>query len=622
MSYRINKTNGDLIVELADGTIDTTSTDVTLVGRNYRGFGELFNENFVKIVENFASSGEPNNPLQGQLWYDTALQRLKIYNGTEFRTAGAPVVSSTQPDLVEGDIWIDSRNKKLYFYDGNAAGNITLVGPAYDDAQGKSGIEVESTIDISGQEQVIVKFYVANQLAFVLTNDNFRLAGRNKIEEYPDDPNDLVVPARQLFQKGFNPVNSELWFRGTAETANGLVDDEGNIRTTASFIPSDRDGETIGSITIKNSQGLALGIDDTIYSRLRTVGTSTVFGTRQSATDLILQTRQGNADINSFFIRGSDSSIGINTTSPTATLDVNGSLTVRQNTVIDGDLTVNGSATYVNVDTLRVLDKNIELGLLDDSTQGSDNDVDGAGITVSSSQGSKDLYWDQSSNSWTSNVNLNLLLGNEFRINDQLILSRTELGPTVSTANGLSSIGTLVSLNVDNINLDGSAISTSSGGLTLNPTGDITVSNSKITDLANPDNNQDATTKLYVDTEIRSTDVALSLDTTGLVDPTPSNPYNQVSDILESISPAGQKENGVIARIHCVNYNNTTVSDINIQDAADISRISVISDDSSAVSVVEDITFSLAEGNVNLTPNRQTMIFQVSNGAWDWVSTN
>ena len=54
MSYKINKTNGDLLVELTDGIIDITSTDITLVGRNYKGIGEAFNENFVKIIENFS----------------------------------------------------------------------------------------------------------------------------------------------------------------------------------------------------------------------------------------------------------------------------------------------------------------------------------------------------------------------------------------------------------------------------------------------------------------------------------------------------------------------------------------------------------------------------------------
>ena len=71
MSYRINKTNGDLLVDLVDGQIDVSTSSLTLVGRNYTGFGEAFNENFVKLLENFSSTTAPNTPITGQLWFDT-----------------------------------------------------------------------------------------------------------------------------------------------------------------------------------------------------------------------------------------------------------------------------------------------------------------------------------------------------------------------------------------------------------------------------------------------------------------------------------------------------------------------------------------------------------------------
>ena len=71
MAYQINKTSGALLVNLADGQIDTNSTDITLIGKNYSGFGESINENFVKILENFANSSAPANPLAGQIWWDT-----------------------------------------------------------------------------------------------------------------------------------------------------------------------------------------------------------------------------------------------------------------------------------------------------------------------------------------------------------------------------------------------------------------------------------------------------------------------------------------------------------------------------------------------------------------------
>ena len=104
MSYKINKTNGDLLIDLVDGQIDETSTDITLIGRNYKGFGEKVNENFVKIVENFAKSSSPSSPLVGQLWYDTSEERLKIYTGDTFKSASGALVSQTQPNLVSGDL--------------------------------------------------------------------------------------------------------------------------------------------------------------------------------------------------------------------------------------------------------------------------------------------------------------------------------------------------------------------------------------------------------------------------------------------------------------------------------------------------------------------------------------
>lgn len=615
MSYRINKTDGDLVVELADGQIDQVTTDITLVGRNYRGFGELFNENFIKIIENFANTGAPNAPLKGQLWYDTNEQRLKIYNGTNFRTAGAPIVSSTQPSLVQGDLWIDSQNRKLYFYDGNDAGDITLVGPAFDNGQGKSGIEVESVIDISSQERVVLKVFIANRLFAVITEDDFRLSGTNKIDGYPDDPDDTIFPARQLFLKGFNLVNNDYLYRGTASRARALEDEDGNTLTNADFLPRDTNASTTGSLTINNSNGLLVGIGDTVFTQYKIIGTTSVIETQQDTTDVSIRTRLGNQFTNPIYIDTSESKIGVYNTEPEYTLDVTGDFRSTGNAVIDGDLTVNGNATYVNVDTLRVLDKNIELGLLDDSTEGNDADVDDAGITVRSSAGSKDLSWKQNTNSWTSNVNFDLLLGNEYKINGDRVLSRTELGPTVNTANGLSSIGTLVELNVDNINLNGNAIS-SSTDLTINASGEISVSNSRIQDLDDPVEDSDATTKSYVDLLVRSQPVSLSLDTTSLSDPSTTNPYNDVADILESVSPASEKEEDVVARIHTTAYNNTTITDIDVQSAMDKQFTTV-----DGTSVVQDINFSPATGDFDGSPNRQTMTFKVVNGEWNWQNT-
>ena len=71
MAYTIVKSNGTVLTTIADGTINTTSTSLGLPGRNYAGYGQALDENFVYLVENFAAPTPPANPLTGQLWYNT-----------------------------------------------------------------------------------------------------------------------------------------------------------------------------------------------------------------------------------------------------------------------------------------------------------------------------------------------------------------------------------------------------------------------------------------------------------------------------------------------------------------------------------------------------------------------
>ena len=78
MAYTIVKSDGTVLTTIADGTINTTSTSVGLPGRNYAGYGQALDTNFVHQIENFAASTPPANPLRGQLWYDINNNLLKI----------------------------------------------------------------------------------------------------------------------------------------------------------------------------------------------------------------------------------------------------------------------------------------------------------------------------------------------------------------------------------------------------------------------------------------------------------------------------------------------------------------------------------------------------------------
>ena len=81
MAYTINRYNGAQITVVADGTIDTT-LDVKLIGKNYAGYGEIQNENLVFLLENFSSPSQQLRPISGQVWFDSSNNKLKFYDGT------------------------------------------------------------------------------------------------------------------------------------------------------------------------------------------------------------------------------------------------------------------------------------------------------------------------------------------------------------------------------------------------------------------------------------------------------------------------------------------------------------------------------------------------------------
>ena len=95
MAYTVNKTDGTVVTTIVDSTIDNT-TSITLFGKSYSGFGELLNEDLVKLLENSASTSAPTAPLKGELWFDTVSNSLKVYDGTSFKPSGGARTSATE----------------------------------------------------------------------------------------------------------------------------------------------------------------------------------------------------------------------------------------------------------------------------------------------------------------------------------------------------------------------------------------------------------------------------------------------------------------------------------------------------------------------------------------------
>ena len=108
MAYTINLTDGTIFATIADGTVNTSSS-MTLVGKNYAGYGEFLDENFIHLLENGSNTTAPSAPLTGQLWWDKTNNLLKVYNGTTFKTISAATASAT---IISVAVKPDSRDRK------------------------------------------------------------------------------------------------------------------------------------------------------------------------------------------------------------------------------------------------------------------------------------------------------------------------------------------------------------------------------------------------------------------------------------------------------------------------------------------------------------------------------
>ena len=168
MAYQVDKFNGTFLTSVEDGTIDST-TDLRFVGKNYAGYGEVQNENFLHLLENFANTTQPPKSILGQIWYDSANKRLKFYNGAQYKVAGGAEVSITAPSgLSVGEFWWDSTAKQLYTYDGT---QFILVGPEASPDLGTSSVVAQVVKDDLNNSHTILKLLAAGNCVAIINND-------------------------------------------------------------------------------------------------------------------------------------------------------------------------------------------------------------------------------------------------------------------------------------------------------------------------------------------------------------------------------------------------------------------------------------------------------------------
>ncbi len=358
MAYKINNTFGTLLVTLADGTIDTATTDLTLFGKGYAGFGEKLNENLIKILENFNNTSAPSNKIQGQLWFDQTNKQINVYDGTKFKPVGSPTNSATAPtNAVKGDLWFDTANNQLYVYDGTA---FTLIGPTTVTGSGVTQVVTETVKDNTGVFRSILKLVTQDTVVGIVSNLAFT-------------PDSTETNAAALIAAGFSSVAqgvqlstsvSNAKFRGTATDSDAL----GGI-AVANFLRSDQNDSTTGHLEILNDNGLRLGAGSDI--------TMTMSGDNFTVANV---TANGN--------------IAFTVNDGGVTKSV---LTMQGDTGdvrIHGSLTVDGDSITSNTSTLTVEDNIIELNRNVSSNSGMPSY---SGLKVNRGDAStateQDLFW-------------------------------------------------------------------------------------------------------------------------------------------------------------------------------------------------------------------------------------
>ena len=369
MAYTVNKTNGTVLTTVADNTVDNTA-GVSLVGKNYLGYGEVIAENFVKLLENFSNSSAPSNPITGQIWYDSGEGRLKVYNGTEFK--GVSTTTSAIPPLggKQGDLWIDTANSQLYAYFST---DWVLVGPGTTGGI-KNGQTVETVTANDDTTKTVVKVYNNNDLVGTISNAEFTpkspLAGFDKI------------------YKGFTLSTSisSAKFVGTATDSDKL----GGVAASG-YLTGTSNDTTTGTLSILNDGGVTVGQDGDV-TLLVSSGSGVLKNTTENA-DVSISVNDGGTQTTVLHIDGETSRVGIRNTAPAYNLDITGTLGVSTNATVTGTAT---AGTFAGSGTNAQFTNNY----IKVNNGGTEAD---AGLIVET--GDTDdarLFYDVSANSWAA----------------------------------------------------------------------------------------------------------------------------------------------------------------------------------------------------------------------------
>jgi hypothetical protein len=230
MPYLVTTTAGAALTTIPDNTVNSTTTSITLVGKNYTGYGVFLNENYIKLLENFNNTTAPTSPLQGQLWFDSSNRILKVYTNNLWKTLNTSyaAASAPNPNITEtGDLWWDTSSVLLKVWGGSSwisigpESNIVKTGTGAT----TSGVLVETIVDTLSASHAVLKINIANNTIAIVSKDSAAFT--------PNTP----IPGFSLIYPGINLISSNT-LTGSQYTSSQI-----RIGATSTMTVSDASGE-------------------------------------------------------------------------------------------------------------------------------------------------------------------------------------------------------------------------------------------------------------------------------------------------------------------------------------------------------------------------------------------
>jgi len=345
MPYSVNFTDKEnkTPITVFDNT-SSTDTSLKFPGRNVTGYGQIIAENFLALLENFASADEPINPIEGQLWYNSTDGVLQIWDNTAWKAASGIQKGVSEPSVAAskvGELWVDTTNQQLRIFTGT---RWILVGPSESAVDGlRYGPVVEKIADSDNIDRFILVFYIADIPVIIFSKDSFTpktiISGFDVVRSGINISNPSTAPEIAEFVGGFEPI-----LFGTATRANAL--NVGGVEVeSGKFLRSDTINTTDFAFNIRNNNGVTVGVDGTF--NIGTTATAAKIYNSAAGSSIDIQTNRDG--VPSTILKVVDNRVGINQATPSQALDIDGSLTLTGAIIV----TNNTASTNLNNGSFR-----------------------------------------------------------------------------------------------------------------------------------------------------------------------------------------------------------------------------------------------------------------------------